>query len=223
LNAAIRFIAGLVLLIGSLPALSPSAFAQRTPAFQDGVLVPGDALKAITQGRYGAAGGIAGDAFGRGLNPFSVTSSGLGFCVNDAVTTGPYNSLCIGYEDGAAVISLNGYGGAATTFSLMINGTPIDLNYSGQILDFDNAGATTTTEITLPGASPIAPTRCYTVVETFLLKLTAPVGNTIALGTGTGTSGSSIESDSPHSSVCLHARVGGEWIARSVTGEWIVN
>ena len=198
------------------------AHAQNVPAFQTGTLIPGDALKGITQGRYGSAGTILGDSNGRGVNPFSVTSSGYGFCVNDALTTGAYNAICIGFnEAGNAALSLRSSGGASAGFQIDVNGTVVDLDFSGAYIDFDNVGAVGTTIFTLPNASIIAPTRCYTVAAAQILRITAPTGETISIDDTTTTSaGGSIESSAPHSSVCLHSREGAKWVARSVVGGW---
>ena len=70
-------------LVGSAAA----AQAQRTPAYQDGQVAAGDALKAIIQGRDSRAG----DALGRGVHPTGITgSNAFGLCLDSAVTGGTY-------------------------------------------------------------------------------------------------------------------------------------
>lgn len=102
------------------------ALAQRTPAYQDGTVSAGDALKAITQGRYGKTGGLSGDANGLGLNPHSTTdNNGLGECFNNVKTGLPHNALCLGHNpDGNGLITLDSYGGLeAKELKFRINGT----------------------------------------------------------------------------------------------------
>jgi len=109
-------------------AVAVPAYAQRVPAYQDGSdLVPGDALKFLTNGRYGKAGGLAGDAQGKGLNPFSITDlNALGLSTNSAATTGAYNALGLGHDtSGNPLLSWASYGEAAKALQVTADGTTI--------------------------------------------------------------------------------------------------
>jgi hypothetical protein len=96
----------------ALGLLLPSlAFAQSTPVYQSGTMAAPHNLAKITRnGQVQDAGGLSGDALGRGLNPFLILDSlGDGFCTDTAARTGTYHSLCIGHNaSGAPTFKVDG-------------------------------------------------------------------------------------------------------------------
>lgn len=108
------------ILCGGLLALALlvcPAHAQRTPLYQDGVVVPNHLGKFTTQGRSSDVGGLDGDALGRGVAPFAIDDAkGAGIRMRDGKTSGPYHELDIGHDaDGNAVISAESVNGAPQT------------------------------------------------------------------------------------------------------------
>lgn len=135
----------IALVLALLPGL---ALAQKQPVYQSGTWSAHDAVKAATNGLAHRAGGISGDANGRGINPFAVTDSkGLGFCTHSAATTGAYNALCFGHDSsGNGLITLDSYAGAAQgTLKCRVNGNT-----------YDCLGAGGGGNVTGPGSSVVA-------------------------------------------------------------------
>lgn len=89
-------------------------YAQKTPVFQSGTIIPGDLVKGTTQGLISDVGGLAGDALGYGVNPFSIYDrGGDGLVINSATTSGAYQSLSLGHDsDGNALLSVQSHNGA---------------------------------------------------------------------------------------------------------------
>lgn len=129
-----------LLCLGTAPV-----FAQRTPLYQSGTITARDAVKFSTNGLVEKAGGLTGDANGRGLNPFSVTDGsvpgsasnvpGLGFCSNSNKTGGSsqYNGFCFGHDaDGNALLTVDSYAGlVGKALKVRINGVTYDFPGSG--------------------------------------------------------------------------------------------
>jgi hypothetical protein len=140
-----RWAAGLWLAL--LPSL---ALAQGTPVYQSGQMIaPHNAAKITRNGQLQDAGGLTGDASGRGVNPFSVYDAlGLGACSNSANSSGPYNAFCLGHDaSGNGLISLDSYGGLGNkTAYLRKNGALYEFPFTvGGIL-----GPSPTTSQNLP-------------------------------------------------------------------------
>src|SRR4051794_21700708 len=92
----------------ALVVLAAAAQAQRTPAYQDGQVAAGDALKAMIQGRYGRAG----DSPRRGLHPTGITDGNAsGLCLDSTVTGGTYRAPCLPDQVGDRVTGLDSYVG----------------------------------------------------------------------------------------------------------------
>lgn len=120
----------LVLALATLPSL---AFGQSTPVFQSGPMIaPHDIAKITRNGQVQDAGGLLGDALGRGLNPFSVHDNlGLGLSFNSANTGSAYSSFSFGHDaSGNGVIDYVGSGGV----KLRINGSETTLPGSASCL-----------------------------------------------------------------------------------------
>jgi hypothetical protein len=89
-------------------AIGP-AQAANTPIYQSGLIPPGHALMAITNG----VAGDAGSALAGNLTELGITNTGTPFCINDASYLGKYHQFCLGANAlGGGLISYNAYGGA---------------------------------------------------------------------------------------------------------------
>lgn len=107
-------------------ALCGQAHAQATGKF-----TPGHGLRVnSTSGAYSDAGSAHGsDIFGFGyITELGITNKGLPFCINDALTSGPYHQFCFGNDTlGNAVLSLQSFNGAVSgTFKCLIDGATKD-------------------------------------------------------------------------------------------------
>lgn len=111
----------------ALCAAPLSVWAQSTPVYQRDLMTsPHDLAKITRNGQISDAGGLLGDASGRGVNPFAVQDNlGLGECSNSAVSSGQYNALCWGHDgSGNGLVTLDSYGGLANkSLNFRINGT----------------------------------------------------------------------------------------------------
>lgn len=116
--------AALLALVLSWPAFAQSTLPSGVQ--QSGKVTPGHAVKVITNGVIGDAGGAAGGPPGTGLSELGITNSGLGLCQNSAATTasGGYLAMCWGFVGGIPTISENAYGGAGQqNLNFNLNGT----------------------------------------------------------------------------------------------------
>lgn len=143
-----------------LPSL---ALAQGTPAYQSGAMVaPHNLAKVTRNGQYQDAGGLTGDATGRGVNPFLILDSlGDAFCADTAARTGTYHSLCIGHNASGNPVfkidtleypfvtsggNITGPGSAAVGDIALYNstgGTLLKTGSPGQMTDAISAAVTT--------------------------------------------------------------------------------
>lgn len=99
-----------------------SAHAQMTPT---GTFVPGHTIRCLNN--TCTVVGDAGPALGSStsgskyLTEIGITATGTPFCINDALTSGPYHQLCFGaLALGGGLISYNPYKGA-TALGLTVN------------------------------------------------------------------------------------------------------
>ncbi len=103
----------LAALVAGLMMLGLPALAQNAPMYQSGPVSPGDLPKWDSKGKVGSAGGVLGDANGKGVNPFSVYDrNGYGQCFRTGPVSGPHNMLCLGHKaDGTPIITVQSLGG----------------------------------------------------------------------------------------------------------------
>lgn len=114
-----------------LPVIASAQSNQNAMQFS-GALTPGHALKIITNGVVGDAGGAAGGPPGTGLAELGITNPGIGFCQNSGPTTAGYLALCWGFVNGVPTLSENAYGGAAQQpFNIIQNGVTYPLVGTG--------------------------------------------------------------------------------------------
>lgn len=134
--------------LAALCAVAPAAaFGQASPT---GTFTPGHALIATTPSGspYADGGGAAGSSlFGKGyLTELGITASGTPFCINDALTSGPYHQFCLGsLALGGGLISYNAYKGASAL--------GLQINVNGVNYPFPGAGNGNVTGPTSPAAT----------------------------------------------------------------------
>jgi hypothetical protein len=100
---------------------------------QNGSVVPGDIGVFIQDRTLEGVRKYSADT-GKGVNPFAVTdSNGVGICSQNALTTGAYNSICIGHDSsGDPLISIiGGNGGTGGTPHISFGGVTYPLIGSG--------------------------------------------------------------------------------------------
>lgn len=141
----------LAVLLFLVPAV---AFGQASPT---GGFTPGHPLTALTPSGspYADAGGPAGSPiFGSGyLTGLGITNTGTPFCINDALTSGPYHQLCLGANAlGSGLMSYNAYNGASPLgLTVNLNGTNINFA-SGVPMGADASNAILPAALTNLGA-----------------------------------------------------------------------
>ena len=144
-------------------ALCPSlALAQKVPVYQSGTSTAHQIAKFASNGVVNKAGGLTGDANGRGVAPFAVSDSlGLGQCFLSASPNGQHNRLCLGHDSSSnGLIAVDSYGGLANkALKFRINGVEYDaLSLAGGI-------TTLTGDVTAgPGTGSVAATLANTAV-----------------------------------------------------------
>ena len=161
--------------------LLPSvAWGQSSPQVYQSRLMtsPHDLAKITRNGQISDAGGLLGDASGRGVNPFAVQDNlGLGECFNSAATGGQYNAFCFGHDaNGDALITLDSYGGLANKgANARINGVTYPFPFIGpgsgvlgpnstsvgDFALFNNTGGTLLKNAPAQGVAPLSAVAVY--------------------------------------------------------------
>src|SRR3954469_11330052 len=103
------------------------------PLYQTGTVSPRDLVRYDSNGLTQSAGGLDGDVFGKGVNPFSITdNAGVALNINSAATSGQYNTFGIGHDSsGNALLTLDSFGGMADkSLFFRKNGTLYEFPFS---------------------------------------------------------------------------------------------
>jgi|SRR5215472_4896016 len=88
---------------------------------------------------------------------------------------------------------------------------------------FDNIGALSEVDFTLPATPSATQVNGFVIAAAQLIKIIAPVGTTISLGSTATTDGGFVSCPDPGANLVLYAVTQAQWVSLSLSGGWSIN